>query len=97
MRRRKRSPNRRHRPRLQQVFSARRVRPAIRHSVGRAQHGLTAAVKLLASVRRAAVGAAMGGLSWTEAAQNWGFADSAHLSRTCQRMFGIAPTMLIRE
>ncbi|MEO8307830.1 MAG: helix-turn-helix transcriptional regulator [Pseudomonadota bacterium] len=42
-----------------------------------------------------AVGAAMGGLSWTEAAQAWGFADSAHLSRTCRRMFGIAPTMLI--
>jgi AraC family transcriptional regulator len=45
----------------------------------------------------AAVSAAMGGLSWTAAAQNWGFADSAHLSRTCRRMFGIAPTMLIRE
>lgn len=45
----------------------------------------------------AAVGAAMGGQSWTEAAQNWGFADSAHLSRTCRRMFGLAPTMLVSE
>ena len=44
----------------------------------------------------AAVGAAMGGLSWTESAHHWGFADSAHLSRTCRRMFGIAPIMLIR-
>lgn len=44
-----------------------------------------------------AVGAAMGGMSWTEAAQAWGFADSAHLSRTCRRMFGIAPSMLLRE
>jgi AraC family transcriptional regulator len=44
-----------------------------------------------------AIGAAMGGLSWTVAAQEWGFADSAHLSRTCRRMFGISPTMLIRE
>ena len=44
-----------------------------------------------------AVAAAMGGQSWTEAAQNWGFADSAHLSRTCRRMFGLAPTMLVRE
>ena len=26
-----------------------------------------------------------------------GFADSAHLSRTCRRMFGIAPVTLIRE
>lgn len=44
-----------------------------------------------------AVGAAMGGRSWTDAALEWGFSDSAHLSRTCRRMFGIAPTMLLRE
>lgn len=44
-----------------------------------------------------AIGAAMAGMSWTDAAQEWGFADSAHLSRTCRRMFGIAPTMLLRE
>ena len=45
----------------------------------------------------AAVEAAMRGGSWTEAAQAWGFADSAHLTRTCRRMFGIAPSMLLRE
>ncbi|MDP3196913.1 AraC family transcriptional regulator [Tabrizicola sp.] len=33
-----------------------------------------------------------GGTSWTEAAYAANFADSAHLSRTCQRMFGLAPT-----
>jgi AraC family transcriptional regulator len=33
-----------------------------------------------------------GGTSWTEAAHAANFADSAHLSRTCQRMFGLAPT-----
>jgi AraC family transcriptional regulator len=33
-----------------------------------------------------------GGASWTEAAYAANFADSAHLSRTCQRMFGLAPT-----
>jgi AraC-like DNA-binding protein len=44
-----------------------------------------------------AVGAAMRGRSWTDAAQEWGFADSAHLSRTCRRMFGIAPSMLLRD
>jgi AraC-like DNA-binding protein len=44
----------------------------------------------------AAVEAAMAGQSWTDAAQDWGFADSAHLSRTCRRMFGIAPTALLR-
>ena len=45
----------------------------------------------------AAVDSAMRGQSWTEAALAWGFADSAHLTRTCRRMFGIAPTMLVRE
>jgi AraC-like DNA-binding protein len=30
--------------------------------------------------------------SWTEAAHAANFADSAHLTRTCRRMFGLAPT-----
>ena len=33
-----------------------------------------------------------GGTSWTEAAHAANFADSAHLTRTCRRMFGLAPT-----
>jgi AraC family transcriptional regulator len=33
-----------------------------------------------------------GGASWTEAAHAANFADSAHLTRTCRRMFGMAPT-----
>ncbi|WP_431297888.1 helix-turn-helix domain-containing protein [Tabrizicola sp. BL-A-41-H6] len=33
-----------------------------------------------------------GGSSWTEAAYAANFSDSAHLSRTCRRMFGLAPT-----
>ena len=61
-----------------------------------AQTGLSLRAYLLWARVEAAVGAAMGGQSWTEAAQDWGFADSAHLSRTCRRMFGIAPTMLVR-
>jgi AraC family transcriptional regulator len=32
------------------------------------------------------------GVSWTEAAHAANFADSAHLTRTCRRMFGIAPS-----
>jgi len=32
------------------------------------------------------------GGSWTEAAHASNFADSAHLTRTCRRMFGLAPT-----
>jgi AraC family transcriptional regulator len=61
-----------------------------------AQTGISFRGYLLWARVGSAVGAAMAGQSWTEAAQDWGFADSAHLSRTCRRMFGIAPTMLIR-
>lgn len=50
---------------------------------------------LWARVRNAMV-RGMAGDSWTVAAQASGFADSAHFSRTCRRMFGIAPTMLDR-
>jgi AraC-like DNA-binding protein len=41
---------------------------------------------------RAALTAALGGLSMTEAAHRAGFADSAHFTRTCQSMFGLPPT-----
>lgn len=34
------------------------------------------------------------GVSWTDAAHAAGFADSAHLTRTCRRTFGIAPTSI---
>lgn len=37
------------------------------------------------------------GRSWTEAAHRAGFADSAHLSRTFRRMFGVSPATLVRE
>lgn len=37
------------------------------------------------------------GRSWTEAAHKAGFADSAHLSRTFRRMFGVSPATLVRE
>ena len=39
-----------------------------------------------------AIEATMAGASWTEAAHEAGFADSAHLARTHKRMFGIEPT-----
>jgi AraC-like DNA-binding protein len=44
----------------------------------------------------AAIAAAMDGASWTDAAHLAGFADSAHLSRTFKRMFGIAPMTIGR-
>lgn len=42
-----------------------------------------------------AVGELAGGGSLTEAAHAAGFADSAHLSRTFRRMFGVAPSAVV--
>ena len=39
----------------------------------------------------------MQGGSWTEAAHEAGFADSAHLSRTFKRMFGMNPATLVLQ
>ncbi len=41
-----------------------------------------------------AIEAARAGASWTAAAHDAGFADSAHLARTHKRMFGIEPTAI---
>jgi AraC family transcriptional regulator len=62
-----------------------------------AQTGISFRAWLLWTRVASAMAAGMSGDSWTQAAQGAGFADSAHLSRTCRRMFGIAPTMLVRE
>lgn len=40
---------------------------------------------------------AMAGRSWTEAAHGAGFADSAHLTRTFRRMFGMNPAALVPD
>jgi AraC-like DNA-binding protein len=44
-----------------------------------------------------AIEGAMAGGSWTDAAHEAGFADSAHLSRTFKRMFGMNPATLIPD
>ena len=62
-----------------------------------AQTGASFRAYLLWARVETAVGAAMEGRSWTTAAQEAGFADSAHLSRTCRRMFGFAPAALVKE
>lgn len=62
-----------------------------------AQTGASFRAYLLWARVETAVGAAMDGHSWTAAAQDAGFADSAHLSRTCKRMFGFAPAALVKE
>lgn len=62
-----------------------------------AHTGVSFRAYLLWARVEAAVGAAMNGQSWTAAAHGAGFADSAHLSRTCRRMFGLMPASLVRE
>lgn len=61
------------------------------------QTGISFRQYLLWARVEAAVGAAMRGASWTAAAHAWGFSDAAHLTRTCRRMFGVAPTMIVPE
>jgi AraC family transcriptional regulator len=62
-----------------------------------AQTGVSFRAYLLWARVETAVGAAMNGQTWTAAAHDAGFADSAHLSRTCRRMFGLTPAALVRE
>jgi AraC-like DNA-binding protein len=82
---------------LDQVAKVAHLSPSRFRHLFVSQTGISFRAYLLWARVSAAMGAAMGGMSWTEAAQAWGFADSAHLSRTCRRMFGIAPSMLVRD
>jgi AraC-like DNA-binding protein len=82
---------------LEQVARVANLSPSRFRHLFMSQTGISFRAYVLWLRIGSAVGAAMGGLSWTAAAQDWGFADSAHLSRTCRRMFGISPTMLVRE
>ena len=62
-----------------------------------AQTGTSFRAWLLWARAEHAIAAANRGMSWTAAAQEAGFADAAHFTRTCRRVFGIAPTMLAFE
>lgn len=59
-----------------------------------AQTGSTFRAYLLWLRLNLAIGHAMAGGSWTEAAHAAGFADSAHLNRTFRRMLGLNPSAL---
>jgi AraC-like DNA-binding protein len=82
---------------LAQVAAMAHLSPSRFRHLFVAQTGISFRAYLLWARVGLAVARGMAGGSWTEAAQQAGFADSAHLSRTCRRMFGIAPTMLVRE
>jgi len=62
-----------------------------------AQTGISFRAYLRWARIESAVRAAFSGKSWTQAAQEAGFADSAHLSRTCRSMFGMSPNRLEPE
>lgn len=62
-----------------------------------AQAGISFRAYLRWARVESAVGAAFAGKTWTDAAQEAGFADSAHLSRTCRQLFGMNPNMLVPE
>ena len=77
------------------------VADAVHLSPGRFRHlfvaqtGTSFRAWLLWARAEAAIEAANRGTPWSDAAQAAVFADAAHLTRTCRRVFGIAPTMLV--
>jgi len=81
---------------LKEAAAAAHLSPSRFRHLFVAQTGVTFRAYVLWARVESAVAAAMAGRSWTVAAQEAGFADSAHLSRTCRRMFGIAPATLVR-
>lgn len=81
--------------RLQDVAAAVHLSPGRFRHLFVAQTGTSFRAWLLWARAEAAICAATRGVSWTEAAQEAGFADAAHFTRTCRRVFGIAPTMLV--
>jgi AraC family transcriptional regulator len=74
------------------------IAAAVGLSPGRLRHlfvsetGVSCKAFVLWERLNVALALGFGGASWTEAAHAANFADSAHLSRTCRRMFGLAPT-----
>jgi AraC family transcriptional regulator len=60
-----------------------------------AQTGTSFRAYVLWTRLNVAIQFAMAGQSWTEAAHAAGFADSAHMTRTFRRMFGMNPAALV--
>lgn len=83
--------------RLQEVAQAVHLSPGRFRHLFVAQTGTSFRAWLLWARTEAAIAAATKGTSWTDAAQDAGFADAAHFTRTCRRVFGISPTMLVFE
>lgn len=80
--------------RLQDAAAAVHLSPGRFRHLFVAQTGTSFRAWLLWARAELAVVEATKGLSWTDAAQAAGFSDAAHFTRTCRRMFGVAPTMI---
>jgi len=81
--------------RLEEVAATVHLSPGRFRHLFVAQTGTSLRAWLLWARVARAVEYAFQGRSWTEAAHEAGFADAAHLTRTCRRVFGVAPTMLV--
>lgn len=83
---------------IDEPISLSSVAEAVHLSPGRLRHlfvsetGVPCKAYILWERLNVALALGFGGASWTEAAHAANFADAAHLSRTCRRMFGMAPT-----
>lgn len=86
--------------RLAEPLSLESVARHVDLSPGRLRHlfvhetGISFRAYLLWTRLNRALELGFGGTSWTDAAHATNFADSAHLSRTARRMYGIAPTSI---
>jgi AraC-like DNA-binding protein len=83
--------------RLEEVAAEVHLSPGRFRHLFASQTGTSLRAWLLWTRMERAVTCAFQGRSWTEAAHEAGFADAAHLTRTCRRMIGLAPTMLVPE
>ena len=83
--------------RLDDVAAAVHLSPGRFRHLFAAQTGTSLRAWLLWARVDQAVALAFQGCSWTQAAHETGFADAAHLTRTCRRVFGLAPSMLVQE
>lgn len=73
-------------------LSESRLRHAFRTEVGLPFRPYVRWVRVLRAIEACAAGQSL-----TDAAHMAGFADSAHLSRTCRRMFGYAPSEFVHD
>lgn len=91
------------RERLAEQLTLQEIAALVGLSPGRFRHlfateaGIPFRVFLLWARLNRALELGFGGTPWTESAHLTRFADSAHLSRTCRRMYGIAPSSIRPE